>query len=478
MRQPDCTTSVQIGYGSIVLFCYNRPYMNLASLSLTDQRDLMKSREVDASDLASACYRQIEKLNPLLNAFITVTPPEPLPPQVGSVPLYGIPLAVKDLYDTKGIRTTAGSRFFADNIPQEDAVVVQKMKRAGVQIVGKTNTHEIALGVTNNNPHYGACKNPWDITRTPGGSSGGSAVAVATGMAMAALGTDTGGSIRIPAALCGVVGLKPTYGRVSLRGILPLSWNLDHAGPITRRVEDAALMLQVMGGYDELDPTSVKTLPGDYSSHLKDNMKERKIAFAIGSYIEESDPEVLEAVRLAAQVLAEQDVLITDVNVDFLREGALANAVMTQADGAAFHRERLKEHPDWFGADVRLRLETGAAFTSSEYSLARRTQAEVKRKCEVLLNLYDVLILPTTPIPAPVLEGEDALERARQLTRFTAPFNLTGLPALTVPCGFTKDGLPIGLQIVSRAWNEAGVLRTGFAFQQATDWHTRKCPIC
>jgi aspartyl-tRNA(Asn)/glutamyl-tRNA(Gln) amidotransferase subunit A len=258
---------------------------------------------------------------------------------------------------------------------------------------------------------------------------------------------------------------------------LPLSWNLDHAGPITRRVEDAALMLQVMGGYDELDPTSVKTLPGDYSSHLKDNMRERKVGFAVGSYVEESDPEVLDAVRQAAQVLTEQGVLISEVNMDFLREGASANALMTQADGAAFHRERLKEHPDWFGADVRLRLETGAAFTSSEYSLARRTQAEVKRRCEILLNLYDVIILPTTPITAPVLEGEDALERARQLTRFTAPFNLTGLPALSVPCGYTKEGLPIGLQIVSRAWNESGVLRTGFAYQQATDWHTRRPPV-
>ncbi len=453
--------------------------MNLSFLSLTDQRDLVRSNEINAADLTADCYRQIERLNPTLNAFITVIPPEPLLPQkdMQGKLLYGIPLAVKDLYDTKGIRTTAGSRFFADNIPDEDAFVVQKIKKAGAQIIGKTNTHEIALGVTNNNPHYGACKNPWDITRTPGGSSGGSAVAVATGMAMAALGTDTGGSIRIPAALCGVVGLKPTYGRVSLRGIIPLSWNLDHAGPITRSVEDAALMLQVMGGYDELDPTSVKTLPGDYSSHLKDSMKERKIALAVGDFIEEADQEVLEAVSRAAQVLAEQGVFITEVNVDFLREAALANALMTQADGAAFHRERLKEHPDWFGADVRQRLETGAAFTSSEYVLARHTQTEIKRHCELLLNLYDVLILPTTPISAPVLEGENALERARQLTRFTSPFNLTGLPALTVPCGFTKDGLPIGLQFVSRAWNEAGVLRAGFAFQQATDWHTRKCPI-
>jgi len=438
----------------------------------------MKSGEKGTSDLVSACYRQIEKLNPTLNAFNTVVPPEPLPPQNGlHMPLYGIPIAVKDMYDTKGILTTAGSRFFADNIPEEDAIVVQKMKKAGVLIVGKTNTHEIALGVTNNNPHYGACKNPWNTTCISGGSSGGSAVAVATGMAMAALGTDTGGSIRIPAALCGVVGLKPTYGRVSLRGILPLSWNLDHPGPITRKVEDAALILQVMGGYDELDPTTVKTLPGDYCSHLKDNMKDRKIALAVGSFIEEADPEILEAVRQAAQVLAEQGVVVSEVNMDFLKEGAQANGLMTQADGAAFHRERLKEHPDWFGADVRSRLETGAAYTSTEYSLARRTQADVKRECELLLNQYDVIILPTTPIAAPVLEGEDAVERARQLTRFTAPFNLTGLPALSVPCGFTKDGLPIGLQIVSRVWNEAGVLRVGFAFQQATDWHTQSPPL-
>ncbi len=452
--------------------------MDSVSLSLTDQRDLVKSKEVNASDLAAACYRQIERLNPTLNAFITVIPPqENIYPPSGSMPLYGIPVAVKDLYNTKGIRTTAGSKFFADHIPQEDAFTVQKIKKAGAQIVGKTNTHEIALGVTNNNPHYGACKNPWDVTRIPGGSSGGSAVAVATGMAMAALGTDTGGSIRIPASLCGVVGLKATFGRVSLRGILPLSWNLDHAGPITRKVEDAALMLQVMGGYDELDPTSMKTLPGDYYSHLKDGMQDRKIALAVGSFIEAADREVLEAVHTAALVLKEQGASIVEVNTDFLKEAALANALMTQADGAAFHRERLQEHPDWFGADVRQRLETGAAFTSTEYILARRTQTETKRRLELLFDEYDVLLLPTTPITAPLLDGENAVERARQLTRFTAPFNLAGVPALSVPCGFTKEGLPIGLQIISRAWNEAGVLRAGYAFQQATEWHTKKPEI-
>ncbi len=453
--------------------------MNHESLSLTDQRELAQSDPAHASDLAATCHRQIERLNPTLNAFITVIPSEATMPSSDTRNglLYGIPIAVKDLYDTKGIRSTSGSKFFADHIPQEDALVVQKIKQAGAQIIGKTNTHEIALGVTNNNPHFGACRNPWDITRTPGGSSGGSAVAVATGMALAALGTDTGGSIRIPASLCGVVGLKPTYGRVSLRGILPLSWNLDHAGPLTRRVEDAALMLQVMSGYDELDPASCKATADDYSSHIKDGVSGLKIAFAVGNFIDEADTEVLEAIRTAAQILKEQGATIIEVNTDFLREAALANGIMTQADGAAFHRERMKEHPDWFGADVRLRLETGAAFTSSEYSLARRTQTKVKRQCELLFEEYDLLLLPTTPIPAPVLEGENAIERARQLTRFTAPFNLSGLPVISVPCGLTTEGLPIGLQIVSRAWNEAGVLQAGYAFQEATQWHEIKPKI-
>ncbi|MEN9563405.1 MAG: hypothetical protein RIR73_1649 [Chloroflexota bacterium] len=447
--------------------------MNLESLNLSEKRELIKSGEIRASDLADTCYRQIERLNPTLNAFITVIPPHTEEvPTPGYLPLNGIPIAVKDLYDTKGIRTTGGSKFFADYIPSEDAVVVDKIKKAGAYIIGKTNTHEIALGVTNNNPHFGACRNPWDVTRTPGGSSGGSAVAVATGMSLAALGTDTGGSIRIPASLCGVVGLKPTYGRISLRGILPLSWNLDHAGPITKRVEDAALMLQVMGGHDPEDPASFKTLPGDFSSHMRDSIRDRKVVFAVGQFIEEvTHPEVLAAVRTAADVLSQHGAIIEELNMDFLREAALANALMTQADGAAFHRERLKEHPDWFGEDVRQRLETGAGFTSSEYVLARRTQAEVRRRCDFLFETYDALILPTTPIPAPVLEGENAVERARLLTRFTSPFNLTRLPALSVPCGFTKDGLPIGLQVVSRAWNESGVLRIGYTYQEATEWH-------
>jgi len=448
--------------------------MNLSSLTLTQARDLIRRKEIDVSDLAKACHREIERLNPSLNAFITILPPETPIPRGNNPQLHGIPIGVKDLYETKGIRTTAGTKFFADYVPAEDSYVVQKVKEAGGVIIGKTNTHEIALGVTNNNPHFGACKNPWDMARIAGGSSGGSAVAVAADMCIAALGTDTGGSIRIPASLCGVVGFKPTHGRVSLRGIFPLSWNLDHAGPLTKSVQDAAWMLQVIAGYDPLDPASIKVLPGDFFSHLLDGMSERKIALAGGSFIEQSDPQVLSAVREAAHVFEAMGAHVEEVDTAWLREAALANGLMTTADGAAFHRERLKEHPEWFGADVRQRLEMGAAYTSGEYSLARRTQAEMRRKCELLFEKYDVMLLPSTPISASAIEGEDAVEQARLLTRFTAPFNLTGLPALSMPCGFTKDGMPIGLQIVSRAWNEAGVIRAGHAYEQATEWHQRK----
>ncbi|HZJ23892.1 MAG TPA: amidase [Anaerolineales bacterium] len=460
---------------------------NLNSLTISTALEALRQSKISSQDLTSAGLRQIERLNPALKAFITVIErhPEvdsnevkenhfPPPSSARSMALSGIPVAVKDLFDTTGIRTTAGSKFFADNIPETDAFVVKKLKEAGALILGKTNTHEIALGVTGNNPHYGTACNPWDPTRIPGGSSSGSAIAVATGMALGALGTDTGGSIRIPASLCGIVGFKPTYGRVSLRGVFPLSWNLDHVGPLAKTVEDAALLLQVISVYDPIDPASIKMLLGDYLGHLMDSMRGRKIALGVGEYIESADPEVLDAVRAAAKVFASFGCPIQEVDVSWMREAALANKTMTQADGAAVHRERLREHPDWFGEDIRRRLEDGAKTTSTEYSLARRTQAEVRKKCEQFFELYDLLLTPTTPIPAPAIAGNDAVEQAGRLTRFTSPFNLTGLPALSVPCGFTTGGLPIGLQIVSRAWADAKVLNAGNVFEQSTEWHKKR----
>jgi len=454
---------------------------NLDSLTISAALEALQGRKISPQDLAESCYRQIERLNPTLNAFITVIDLQkalndqlPGTNNPMSQALRGIPIALKDLFDTAGVLTTAGSKFFADNIPDQDAFVVEKLRQAGAIIVGKTNTHEIALGITGNNPHFGTARNPWDTTRIPGGSSSGSAIAVGTGMALGALGTDTGGSIRIPASLCGLVGFKPTFGRVSLRGVFPLSWNLDHVGTLTKTVKDAALMLQVISIYDPADPASVKMLTGDYLGHLVDDMEGRKIALGVGEFIEASDPEVFDAVSRAANLFAQQlGCKVQEVDVSWMREAALANKTMTQSDGAAVHRDRLREHPDWFGEDIRRRLEDGAKTTSTEYILARRTQAEVRKRCEQFFEAHDFLLIPATPIAAPTIEGHDAVEQAGRLTRFTAPFNLAGLPALSLPCGFTKEGLPIGLQIVSRAWGDAKVLNAGYAFEAATEWHER-----
>ena len=426
--------------------------------------------------LTQACYRQIERLNPTINAFITVIPQGQKRERAQSKgALANIPIAVKDLYETAGIRTTAGSLFFKDYIPDQDATVVRKLKEAGADILGKTSTHEIALGVTNINPHYGSPRNPWDTACITGGSSGGSAAAVSAGMCMAALGTDTGGSIRIPASLCGVVGLKPTYGRVSLRGVFPLSWNLDHAGPLTRSVADAALLLQVMAGYDPDDPSCADMPVDNYLNTIEAGVKGWKIALAAGDYIEASQPEVLAAVREAGMLFATLGAQVEEVDISWLREAAVANGQMTTADGAAFHRERLEEHPELFGADVRQRLETGRDLTSGEYALARRKQVEVRRRCETFFHQYEALLLPTTPIPAlPIDNIQNSASQAPALTRFTAPFNLSGLPALSLPCGFTTGGLPIGLQIVSGAWQEVKVLQVGYAYEQGTEWHKRK----
>lgn len=451
---------------------------NLHTLTISSALDSLEEQKLTSRDLIEACSHQIEQLNPQLCAFITVIDPQeavkaqsPESDSPSSKTLRGIPVALKDLFDTAGIRTTAGTTFFTNNIPDQDAFVVEKLKQAGALLMGKTNTHEIALGVTGNNPHYGTARNPWDPTRIPGGSSSGSTIAVATGMALGALGTDTGGSIRIPASLCGIVGFKPTFGRVSLRGVFPLSWNLDHVGPLTKCVKDAALLLQVISVYDPLDPASVKMLAGDYLGHLTDNVEGKRIALGVGKFVETSDPEVLTAIREAAKVLESLGCKIEAVDVSWLRDAALANKTMTQSDGAAVHRDRLKEHPEMFGEDIRRRLEDGAQTSSTDYILARRTQAEVKKRFEQFFESYDFLILPSTPIAAPTIEGHDAVEQAGRLTRFTAPFNLAGLPALSLPCGFTKEGLPIGLQIVSRAWADAKVLNLGHAFEQATEWH-------
>jgi len=462
---------------------------HLTSLTISEAAKLLAGREISPVMLVQAHLERIEQINPRLNAYITLTSELALKQaqqaeqeiQRGEYKgaLHGIPLALKDLFETKGVRTTAGSSFFADHVPEDDAASVEKLKSAGAVLLGKTNMHEIALGVTNENQHFGDCCNPWDERCITGGSSGGNAAALAAGLCMGALGSDTGGSIRIPSALCGVVGLKPTRGRVSLRGVIPLSWNLDHVGPMARTARDAALLLQAIAGYDPTDPWSLDMPVDDYTSQLDQGVQGWRIALADDEYFVLSgvvDAEVLEAVRSAARTFEVLGARVDVLPFPGAREAALANGLMTTSDAAAFHRQRLAEHPQGFGADVRARLQTGAAYSSSDYALARRMQTVLQRQFMHFLDTFDLLLTPTVPIIAAQRGSADAVERARTLTRFTAPFNLTGLPALSIPCGFTKAGLPIGLQLVTKPWAEAKLLRVAYAYEQAREFKIRIFP--
>lgn len=432
-----------------------------------------------AGELARAALAEASRRDAQLHAFITLTPELALAQAEAADQalsrrsarrrrprLLGIPIAIKDLIDIQGIRTTSGSRFFTDQIAGEDAEVIRRLKQAGAVLVGKTNTHEIALGVTGVNPHYGTVGNPWDAARISGGSSSGSAAAVASGMCLAALGTDTGGSVRIPASLCGVVGLKPTIGRISLCGVMPLSWNLDHVGILARTVQDAGCLLDVLSGYDSHDPASQDQDEISRRKRVPGTPRKWRVAWGVGEYVEDCDVEVWAGVRQAAEALGSIGACVERVDCSWLSELAEANGRMTQSDAACIHHERLVQQPDWFGADVRARLEAGASLSSSEYILARRTQVEGRRRMDQLFGAFDLLLLPTTPIPAPLIQEVAAIAAARQLTRFTSPFNLCGIPALSVPYGRTTAGLPFGIQLIAPAWHEARLIRAGLALQE------------
>lgn len=455
--------------------------MELTQLYLYQAAELIRRRELSPLELTRAYLRRIEQLNPRLNCFITLTA-EMAEASARSAEahlqrgeyrgaLHGIPIGLKDLFETQGVLTTAGSTFFADYIPQRDAYVVQQLKAAGVVMLGKLNMHEIALGVTNNNPHYGACHNPWALERISGGSSGGCGAALAAQLCLGALGSDTGGSTRIPASLCGVVGLKPTFGRISLRGVMPLSWHLDHVGPMARCVRDVALLLQCIAAYDAADPYSAPVQTDDYLARLEAGVRGWRVALAVDDFFTQADEQVCRAVKTAAEVFASLGAQVEEVHLPEGLEVARANGLMVVSDAAAVYRQPLESNPEGFGRDVLQRLQSGAAYSAVEYALARHQQALWRHRLERLLAEFEVLLTPTTPIVAPFIEGPDAVEQARILTRFTSPFNLAGFPALSVPCGFNQEGLPIGLQVVARLWAEAKVLQAGFAYEQATEWH-------
>jgi aspartyl-tRNA(Asn)/glutamyl-tRNA(Gln) amidotransferase subunit A len=456
---------------------------DVALLPLQAASALIHSRRASSVDLVRACLDRITRHDRELGAFITLTSDSALDEAkradadlangVDRGPLHGIPIALKDLYDTAGVRTTGGSRIFADRVPDRDSAVVEKLRAAGAVSLGKLNLHEWALGVTNQNPHFGPACNPWDTSRIPGGSSGGSAIAVASGFCYASPGSDTGGSIRIPAALCGVAGLKPTYGRVSLHGVIPLAWTLDHAGPLARTVADLALTLNAIAGHDPLDASSSDVASEDYAAGIDDGANGVRVIVPTNHFFDDVDPEVDAAVREAARVLTSLGAAVNEMALPRVELLAATQRAILLTDGAAYHREHLRERAADIGADVLTRLRTGQTITGMDYAQARRDRDEVRREWLALLREHDVILTPTTVIAAPLREGQDAVDAAQRLTANTSPFNLTGLPAISVPCGFTEAGLPIGLQLAAGPWREGLLLRVAQAYEHATPWHER-----
>ncbi len=426
----------------------------------------MSSRE-----LVTESLREIERLDSKLNAFITVTGEaalreaderdRELASGIDRGPLHGIPIAHKDLMRTKGVRTTAGSKIYANYIPQRDAAIVSRLHEAGAISVGKTGLHELAYGITSNNPHFGAIHNPWDLARIPGGSSGGSAVAVAAGMVLFATGTDTGGSIRVPASFCGIVGLKPTFGRVNIRGVLPLGFSQDHVGPLTRTVRDAAIAFQAMVD----DPT-------DYVPPANANLSGLRIGWPKNFFMEQVDPEVDAAVRAAFQTADAVHARVVEIEMPDMNALRAAAATCLLVEAVTVVRPYLDRRAD-FGSDVLAMLDQGKAIPAIDYIEAQRTRRRIGRQFAKLFEEVDCIFTPTTPITAPKIgqtsvDIRGATEEVRTAaTRFTRVMNALGLPAISIPCGFSRSGLPIGLQIIAAARQEDILLRVAAAMEDS-----------
>ncbi|MGC1435848.1 MAG: amidase [Terriglobales bacterium] len=451
--------------------------------SIVETSELLRKGKLSPVELTKTCLAQIEKLNPTLNAFITVTAELALTQARAAEaeilsghwrgPLHGIPLALKDLIDTAGIRTTAASDLFEDRVPTDDAEVVRRLKEAGTVLLGKQNMHEFAYGGSSMISYYGEVHNPWDPARIAGGSSGGSAASVAAGLGYGAIGTDTAGSVREPAALCGVVGLKPTYGRVSVRGVIPLSLSLDHIGPIARTVSDAAVMLQVIAGHDSRDAHSADVPVPDYVAGLRDGVKQLRIGVPRKFFYEDLDPKIASAVEQAIGVLRNLDCNLSEIEIEVPTDRTLQTA-----ESYAYHAKFASRSPELYQPETLRRIRKGEDISAAEVEQRRRELKHIRSEVHKIFEGVDVLVTPTTPVPTAAineLKQDPELLRPHELLllRNTRPVNVWGLPAISVPCGFTTAGLPIGLQIIGPQWREDRVLQLAYAYEQATDWHKR-----
>ena len=455
----------------------------LADVTLKKASEMLRSKATSPVELTQACLKRIANYNSLLNAFVTVTEEQALVAAREAEaeqrrgrwrsPLHGIPIALKDNIDTAAIRTTAASELFRDRIPSEDAEVVRRLKNAGAILLGKTNLHEFAYGGSSSITYFGPVHNPWALDRIPGGSSGGSAAATATGLCFGSLGTDTAGSVRIPACYCGIVGFKPTYGRVSNRGVIPLSWTLDHVGPICRTVEDAALMLGVIAGYDEQDTTTMNVPVPDYSRDLRTHPSKLRLAIARTPYFDDLDPEIAKAVDTAIGVLSRLTAGVSEVTLPpagFLPGDPFSN--LRAIEAYAYHAEWITKSPEKYQRVTRDRIiQLSAGVQAADYVQARRQLDRLRREIKNTFSNVDLLITPTMPRPPVPIEEGATFEAVP--TRNTAPFDVFGLPTISVPCGFMSAGLPIGLQIIGAPFAESRVLALAHAYEQVTEWHNR-----
>jgi aspartyl-tRNA(Asn)/glutamyl-tRNA(Gln) amidotransferase subunit A len=452
--------------------------------TLAQASEQIRGRKISPVELTRACLDRIKRLNPRINAYITVMA-EPALSQARELeaelhaakwrgPLHGIPIGLKDLIDTAGVKTTCASALFADRVPAADADVVVRLKKAGAVIVGKQNMHEFAYGATSVPSHYGAVRNPWNLGRIAGGSSGGPAAAVAAGLCFGAIGSDTGGSIRQPAAYCGITGLKPTYGRVSTRGVVPLSWSLDHLGPMCRTALDAALLLEAIAGYDPHEPTSVDWPVEHYSVTMRAKTAALRLGVVRRPFFEQLDPEIEAAVNAAIETLRKLTAGILETELPPYRTLPVAGA-----EAYAYHMDNIAKTPELYQPMTRQRLAGGATVSAADYIEGRRELDRLRRAVGSVFSQADLLVTPTSPI-LPVTIEEGAVPDVpppggvSPLLRNTQPFDIFGLPAISIPCGFARDGMPIGLQIAGPRFGESRVLALAYAYQQVTDWHTRR----
>lgn len=463
-------------------------YMSAGQLSR-----LIQAKEISPVEILDAHLARIDATEATLNSFITLLPEEAKVAarraeteiQGGNYrgPLHGILVGLKDLYNTAGVRTTSGSRIFDNFVPDEDCTVASRFLQGGAILLGKLNLHPFAYGPTGENSDYGHMHNPWDPELVAGGSSGGSGSAAAAGQCTVTTGSDTGGSIRIPAAFCGIVGFKPTYGLVSRYGLTPLSWSLDHPGPMVRTVEDAALTMNVISGYDIKDMASARIDKPDYTTALTGDVHGLRIGVPKEYFETSLDPEVDRAVRKAIDQLASMGAEISEVSFPmFLHSGPVLAAII-MSEAAAYYRNLITIHGDKMYPPVRLRLEAGLFISAADYLRAQQTRSMITQEAQQLLKQVDLLAGPTEPVTAPKLlatqvqAGDHTLGITSALTKYTRAYNLTGFPAISIPCGFSESGLPIGLQLAGRPFDDTTVLRAAHAYQLATDWHQRRPPI-